>query len=84
MKQYGFSMGQDPMCFSELPEFLHSTFVEAHRSGRLPETLSHYIGTLDGLGALNPLPSKRSKMRGGKSPGVVKPMRRYSRTSSRS
>lgn len=53
MKQYGFSMGQDPMCFSELPEFLHSTFVEAHRSGRLPETLSHYIGTLDGLGALD-------------------------------
>ena len=71
MKQYGFSMGQDPMCFSELPEFLHSTFVEAHRSGRLPGD-SHTISAPWTAWVLSiPPPSKRSKMRGGESPGVV-------------
>jgi hypothetical protein len=48
-KEYGSNMGVDPLTIGELPVFLHDTFTEAHKHGHLPKTLSHYIGTLDGL-----------------------------------
>jgi len=52
-KAYGSNMGLDSMVIGELPMFLHDTFTEAHKYGHLGKTLSHYLGTLDGLGLID-------------------------------
>ena len=48
-QQYSSAIRFDTMGVREIPHFLTGTLKSAHRSGILPDVLSHYIGTLDGL-----------------------------------
>ncbi len=53
-KEYDTNMGIDSLAIGELPVFLHDTIKDAWQYGHLPRTLSHYIGTLGGLGVIDP------------------------------
>ena len=50
---YGGAKRIDTLQMRELPQFLSDRVIQAHKNGRLPKTLDHYIGALGGAGLVD-------------------------------
>jgi hypothetical protein len=50
---YGGAKRIDTLQMRELPQFLSDRVIQAHKNGRLPKTLDHYIWALGGAGLVD-------------------------------